>query len=97
MQHVMAVASIGMEHDFILHAGELLPMLGMAGLGQAVFKCMFANYLMPEHLLFSVLHKSALPSGVAPVAKSEAISLAPATGHCGLHVHKCVHGAFSHA
>lgn len=94
---MVVAASIGMEHGSTLHAAELLPMLGMAGLGQAVFRCMSVNCFVPEHLLFSVLHKSALPSGVAPVAKSEAISLAPATGHCGLHVHKCVHGAFSHA
>lgn len=32
------------------------------------FKGTFVNYLTPEHLLFSVLHKSALPSGLAPVA-----------------------------
>lgn len=51
---------------------------------------------MPERLLFSVLRKSALPSGLAPVAKFKNTSLASAAGHCGLHIQKCVHGAFSY-
>lgn len=98
MQYVLAVtSSIGMEHGSVLGAGELLPTLGMAGLGWAVSRCMFANSLMPEHLLFSVLHKPALPSGASSVAKSEAISLAPATGHYELRIHKCVYGAFCHS
>lgn len=52
---------------------------------------------MPEHLLFSVLRKSALLSGLAPVAKFKNISLALAAGHRGLHIQECIHGGFSYA
>lgn len=63
----------------------------------AGFKGTFASYLMPEHLLFSALRKSALPSGLAPVAKFKNISLAPAAGHHGLYSQKSIQGVFSYA
>jgi len=61
----------------------------------AVCKCMFVTYLMPQHVLFSVLRKSALPSGLAPSANFKNVSLALAAGHCGLQ--KCIRVAFSYA
>lgn len=63
----------------------------------AGFRCTYVSHLMPEHLLFSVLYNSTFPSGFTPVAKFRNISLASAAGHRGLHIQKCIHGAFPFA
>lgn len=44
-----------------------------------------------------VLHNSAFPSGLAPVAKFRNISLASGAGHSGLHIEECIHGTLPFA
>lgn len=79
----------------LLQPRERGPSYPVPGRFQVSLRCV--SHLRPEHLLFSVLHNSALPSDLAPVAKFKNISLASGASQRGLHIQECIHGTLPFA